>query len=209
MVLVSPWFGGLAWKYRCPEEKVWWQQTQYQGPWHCWLFRLQVFPQLRRHSQHEALAGWQAHLRLNWAAGVQAGVLVGIGTGRGQGFGWLLPGHPGFSSNSKPIWPWMPTTGSHSSVPTWKCRLPSPLCSASKTRGAQACSGPSHGCLTVLFSWTAALPGLLCCPAPSTPTREGCSEAPTGDQSFQRPLNSGETRERPVRGQVRKVQIIL
>lgn len=135
MVLVSPWFGGLAWKYRCPGEGVWWQQTQYQGPWHCWLFRLQVFPQHRRHSQHEALAGWQAHLRLNWAAGVQAGVLVGIGTGRGQGFGWLLPGHPGFSSNSKPIWPWMPTTGSHSSVPTLKCRLPSPLRSAIKTRG--------------------------------------------------------------------------
>lgn len=137
LVLVSTRFGGLASKYKCPEEGVWWQQTQYQGPWHCWLFRLQAFPQHRRHSQHEAPGGWQAHLRLNLAAGVQTGVLVGIGTGGGQGFGWLLPGHPGFSSNSKSIWPWMPTTGSHSSVPTLKCRLPSTLSRAIKTRGTR------------------------------------------------------------------------
>lgn len=65
-------------------------QTQYQGPWCCWLFWLQAFPQHRRHSQHEALGGWRAHLWPNLAAGVRAGVLVGTGTGCEQGFGWLV-----------------------------------------------------------------------------------------------------------------------
>lgn len=109
-MLASTWFGGLASKYECPEEGVWRQQTQYGGPWHCWLFRLQASPPAAE------LGRWSP--RGNW-----------------QGFGWLLPGHPGCSSDSKPIWPWMPTTGSHSFVPTLRCRLPSPLSSAIKTRG--------------------------------------------------------------------------
>lgn len=111
-VLVSTWVGGLALKYKCPEEREWRQHRHSIRALGTVGFSGCRLSLSTGGTQHEAPGGWQAHLRLNLAAGVQAGVLVGIGTGcGGQGFGWLFPGHPGFPSTSELIWSLMPTTG--------------------------------------------------------------------------------------------------
>lgn len=121
---------------------------------------------------------------------------MGMGTGRGQGFGWPFPGHPCFSPNSESIWPLMPTTWFPLFYIHSEMQANSALSSAMKNSRPKSETVLPDRCLLGLFSWDRwVLSGLPVCSLlpPRWPVRIAVSGVLVGrgGQSFQRHLNNG------------------